>query len=67
MTIITIRDLRANGICPDAHKWCAANGIDWRGFVTNGIHVNELRATGDNMDAIDRLEATAKGRVANGQ
>lgn len=67
MTIITIRDLRANGICPDARKWCEAHGIDWRDFVKSGIHVDKLRATGDNLSVIGRLEQTAVERVERGE
>lgn len=67
MTVIKIRDLRANGICPDARKWCEKRGIDWRDFVKNGIHVDKLRETGDNLSAIDRLETAAKERKRNGQ
>lgn len=67
MTIVKIRDLRTVGICPDARKWCAAQGIDWRDFLANGIDVEILRATRDNLSTIDRLEQAAIRRVENGK
>jgi len=66
MTQITIADLRACGICPDARKWCDKHGIDWRDFVTNGVDVETLRSTGDNLSVVDRLENAAKERAGHG-
>lgn len=64
MTIITLKDMRKAKICPDARMWCASHNIDWRGFRRHGIHVDTLRATGDNLSAINRLEQAALLRVA---
>lgn len=63
MTIITMQDLRTNGICPGAKIWCEKNDVDWRTFVRDGVSVEVLRATGDNLTMIDRLEETAKKRI----
>lgn len=66
MTVIRVADLRRAGICPDARVWCKKHNIDWRDFVLNGVHVDTLRATGDNLSRIDKLERIALGRT-NGQ
>lgn len=44
---ITLRDLRAAGVCPRAKLWCDSNGIDWDDFKRNGIESDVLEATGD--------------------
>lgn len=62
MTIATIKDFRACGICPDARFWFAEQGLDWRGFVRDGIDIQELKATGDHVDLWNRVEAAAKKR-----
>ena len=67
MTIITMKDLRACGICPESKRWFVEYGLDWRDFVRNGIPVEKLRATGDIPSLINRLEAAAKERIANGK
>ena len=67
MTIITIKDLRATGTCTKAMFWCQEHGIDWRDFVNNGIHVDKLRACGDNLSRIDMLERSAKARSERGE
>lgn len=63
MTRITVQDFRACGICKDARLWFDTHGLDWRGFVRRGIDVADLRAPGDHLDTIDRLEAAAKART----
>lgn len=63
MTRVTIDDFRRAGICPRARLWFQRFGLDWRGFVRNGIEADELRATGDNLTTIDRIEAAAKERL----
>ena len=62
MTRITVADFRACGICRDARFWFDKHGLDWRGFVRSGIDVEDLRATGDQLDRIDQLEEAAKAR-----
>jgi len=63
MTIIRVSDLRSAGICPEARVWCKKHGIDWRDFVANGISVDVLRATGDNLCRIEELERVALRRI----
>lgn len=60
--MITLSDFRRDGICADARHWFAANGLDWREFVKNGIHPDALRATGQYLNRIDRLERYARER-----
>ncbi|MHA3913839.1 thioredoxin domain-containing protein [Halovulum sp. GXIMD14793] len=67
MTRITVKDFRACGVCPDAANWFRAVGLDWRDFVRNGIEAEELRATGDHLDLINRLEAAARERENGGR
>lgn len=67
MTIITIRDFRTCGVCKEAKQnFFERYGLDWRGFVKNGIHVDELRKPGQHHDRIDMLEAAAKKRLNGG-
>lgn len=67
MTIVTMKDWRAVGGCKDAKLWCENHGVDWRKFVLVGLDVEILKATGDNLSKINRMEAIAQGRAANGQ
>lgn len=42
-------------------------GLDWDRFKAEGITADELRAPGQHLDVIDRLEAVAMAReAANG-
>lgn len=42
-------------------------GLDWDKFKREGIEADDLRAPGQHLDLIDRLEAAAKAReAANG-
>lgn len=63
MTIVTMKDWRAVGGCKDAIGWCTARGIDWRSFVRDGIDVDILRETGDNLSKLDALEEAALKRI----
>jgi hypothetical protein len=60
---IILDDFRAAGICPRARLWFDRHGLDWRDFVRNGISPSELRATGDHLDLIARLEDIARART----
>lgn len=66
MTRIRVSDLRACGVCPRARFWFERHGLDWRAFVREGIEVEALRATGDQLSLIDRVEAAAQEREARG-
>lgn len=45
---VYMRHIRAAKICaPGVLTWWTANGLDWRGFVKNGIAGEDLLATGD--------------------
>lgn len=39
-------------------------GLDWKRFCREGMTADELRAPGQHLDLIDRLEITAKEREA---
>ena len=60
--IVTIADFRACGICPRARLWFNEHGLDWRGFVRNGIELEALEATGDHLDLWARVGAAAAKR-----
>ena len=60
--IITMRDWRKVGGCPDALLWCSERGIDWRKFVREGLDIEILRESGDNLSKMDDLEAAAINR-----
>lgn len=61
---IKIDDLRVCGVCPRARLWFDRHGLDWRGFVRDGIDSAALRATGDQYAMIERLERVAAHRIA---
>lgn len=64
MTRVTIADFRACGVCPRARLWFERHGLDWRSFLRDGIDVETLRATGDQLTLIARLEDAARRREA---
>lgn len=66
MTRITLADFRhpTTRVCRDARHWFDRVGLDWRSFVREGVPVETVRATGQHLDLIDRLEAAAKEREA---
>jgi hypothetical protein len=39
-------------------------GLDWDRFKTEGLTPEEMRAPGQHLDLIDRLEAVARARIA---
>lgn len=44
----TINDLRAAGICARSSRpWAQRQGINWTEFISSGVDVEVLRATGD--------------------
>ena len=55
--IVTTRDLftiegfsRRRGFCRGgARRWFQSHGLDWRGFVREGIDADALAATGDGL------------------
>lgn len=61
--IVTIADFRRAGICPRARLWFERHGLDWRDFVRNGIDIEDLRATGDHQDAVERVARAAMERL----
>lgn len=61
---IRVTDLRAVGVCPAVRHWFARHDLDWRAFLRDGIAIEDLRATNDMQDVIDRLEAIAMKREA---
>ncbi len=67
MTIVTIKDWRKVGGCRDAKFWCEEHGVDWRKFVLVGLDVEILKATGDNLSKINRMERAAIERLASGK
>lgn len=47
---ITIDDIRGAGHCASgARKWFDTQGLDFRGFLKNGIAVEDFLATGDGQ------------------
>lgn len=67
MIIVTMKDWRKVGGCRDAKFWCTEHGIDWRDFVRNGIDVEVLKATGDNLSKLEAMEQAALERLSNGR
>ena len=50
---IYMRHLRAAGMCNrEPRIWFAAHGFSWSDFVSNGISIAEVEATGDALGLI---------------
>jgi hypothetical protein len=57
-------DMRPDLGCKDTAKWFKRHGLDWLDFKRNGIDIEDLRAPGDHLDKIDKIEANARRREA---
>lgn len=66
MTIITPQDtLHPDSyVCKRIRFWFRRHGLDYEKFQREGIHVDELKATGDQIEKIEALEKTALNRVS---
>lgn len=63
MTTVTIQDLRASRLCfQGARPWFARHGLDWQGFLREGLDAEVLAATGDALAL--RVIAIATAREA---
>lgn len=67
---ITLADFRhpRSRVCVDPRDGAKAtffvpNGLDWRRFCREGMTPDELRAPGQHLDLINRLEVTARERL----
>lgn len=67
--MVYIRHVQASGFCvaPGAKRWFESHGLDWRGFIKNGMPASELLALNDalaNMvvDAARREEESRNGQ-----
>ena len=61
--IVRPQDLRAARICfGGARPWFRRHGLDWSGFVANGVPAERLEATGDALAL--RVVADARKREA---
>lgn len=62
---ITTREFAIYRICPAVkERFFDRYGLDWDRFVREGMTADELRAPGDRLRLIDRLEAAALAREA---
>lgn len=60
--IVTIDDVRAAGLCvAGARRWFAHHGLDFEGFLREGLPVATLRALHDALadQVCDAVEARA--------
>jgi len=66
MTIITRQDtLHPDSyVCKRISAWFKKHNLDYEKFKREGIHVDELRATGEQKEKIDALEKTAINRMS---
>lgn len=66
MTTVTVQDIKVLRFCNrGARSFFEKNGLDWSGFVSNGIDADCLRETGDAM-ALRAVEV-AERREQSGQ
>jgi len=59
--IITMDDIRRHHCVAGIRRWFAANGLDFRDFMKNGIESDVLLATGDAL-AVAVVEDAARRR-----
>ncbi len=60
--IVTVQDCRKLGFCmKQVRPWFALQGLDFRGFIRNGIPARELRAT--NNEYVEDVIRQAKKRI----
>jgi len=66
MTIITPQDTLhpQSFVCKRVRFWFKLHNLDYEKFQREGIHVDELKATGDQADKIAALERTAINRMS---
>lgn len=59
---------KRRGFCRDgARAWARAHGIDWKGFVRNGIEAEKLEAVGDAFaQALVKWARECDARAAQG-
>lgn len=63
MTIATVRDLRALGLCHrGARDWFRTHGLSWHDFLDGGLPAETLEATGCAL--AHRVTAKARAREA---
>ena len=51
-------------VCKRMKFWFRRHGLDYEKFKSEGISIDELRATGDQVDKINALEKTAIARIS---
>lgn len=51
-------------VCPRVKFWFRRHGLDWEDFKANGIDLDRLHALNDQRAMIDKLEQTARRRIA---
>ena len=63
---ITVQDTKdpTSYVCKRMRFWFRRNNLDYDDFKKNGIDLKVLKATGDQADKINALEATALRRIA---
>lgn len=66
MTTVTTQDLKACRLCAKgSRRWFEYHGLDWAGFVRDGIPAEAMLATGDSqvlqvVEAAERREQGAE-------
>ena len=61
---LTVDDCTRAGFCPSGiRRWCHANGVDLKGFLKNGMPIEQAKAMNDGLvnRALDMKEK-ASGR-----
>ena len=62
---VTLQDLRTARYClAGVRPWFRRHGFDWQDFLSHGIDVSRLRATGDAL--VDPVIGEAEKRLAAG-
>lgn len=67
MTIVTVQDTLdpTSYVCRRMQFWFRRHGLDYEEFKKNGISIDALKATGDQVDKIAALERTALRRMGS--
>ncbi len=63
---VTMRHIRAVALCAGGtREWFSRQGFDWADFITNGIPIEEMEATGDPLAL--RVTAFARKEALDGR
>lgn len=59
--MVTVAHLRAADLCSrGARQWFSRHGLDYQAFITKGVPIEAIEATGDALGALVASKARAE-------